>query len=196
MLRPQYHVFDLLSNNTGENYYLTEVASNTFSIVEPRDPKSERTRPRLKLDHIDSSPPQTVEAKYIDAVATGDKDGSLYISLVNKHPDEDIDVEIYFHGKDIAQNGSEAYEIYHEDVKAANTVSDPENVKIKGRSTGCIKWILQLPGKKHSINLLKFKVSNKLPVLHYSELTTIPSLFTDYRTKLAVKRILRYSQNN
>ena len=160
VLRPQYHVFDLLSNNTGENYYLTEVASNTFSIVEPRDPKSERTRPRLKLDHIDSSPPQTVEAKYIDAVATGDKDGSLYISLVNKHPDEDIDVEIYFHGKDIAQNGSEAYEIYHEDVKAANTVSDPENVKIKRVEAPVVSnGYCNYRAKKHSINLLKFKVS-------------------------------------
>ncbi len=159
VLRPQYHVFDLLSNNTGEIFYNSDVMCDNFTVVQPIDPKSLRQRPRLKLDNIDNNQDSLATVPYIDAAVTGDHDGRVFISLVNKHPDEDIDVKIDFYGEIISNTGNTAFEIYHEDVNAANTVSDPQAVVIREiPAPNIADQCCIFKAKKHSINLIRLNI--------------------------------------
>nr|WP_222125498.1 alpha-L-arabinofuranosidase C-terminal domain-containing protein [Paenibacillus bovis] len=62
---------------------------------------------------------------YIDTAASLNDDGSIVISIINRHQDEEIDIEL------VIPNGLQPTEIWtlnHHDIYAANDFDNPENI--------------------------------------------------------------------
>lgn len=157
--RPQYHVFDLLSNNTGDVLYQTIVKGETFSIKMAQSPRLGRDVRNINLVNPESENKGLSKINYLSVASTGDDDGYLYVSVVNRHPEKDLDAEIIFETTHLSPRGEAAYIIYNDDVKASNTEENPDNVTIKTADIPVVSNnICKFTAKKHSINLLKFKV--------------------------------------
>jgi len=157
--RPQYHVFDLYSNNTGEILYQTKVCGETFSIKMPQSPRLGREILNINLVNPESEDKGLSRINYLSTAATGDNDGNLYVTVVNRHPEKDLDVEIHFEKTDLSLKGEAAYIIYNDDVNAANTEQNPDNVTLKTVENPVVNGsVCKFKARKHSVNLLKFKI--------------------------------------
>ena len=152
--RPQYHVFDLLGNHTGSTLYGTEIYCDTFPVEEPLNPKMERPRPGNLTGSAEKGP-KIFEVPELDAVATGDE-GVCFVSLVNKSLEHDVEVEFYLNGGEA--ESVELSTIYHDDVSAANTAEEPDNVCIRSSKAYLEQEVIRMTAKKHSVNLLKIKL--------------------------------------
>lgn len=152
--RPQYHVFDLLGNHTGSTLYGTEIYCDTFPVEEPLNPKMERPRPGNLTGSAEKGP-KIFEVPELDAVATGDED-VCFVSLVNKSLEHDVEVEFYLNGGEA--ESVELSTIYHDDVSAANTAEEPDNVCIRPSKAYLEQEVIRMTAKKHSVNLLKIKL--------------------------------------
>ncbi len=155
--RAQFPVFQLLRHNTGKTLYESKVKGETFSVDLPLGGGRHQlgsSQINIPLRELTSAH----ESCYIDAAVTADEDGTVYVSIVNKHPEEDQEVAIYFsqYGKQVAS--LEGFTVYHEDLKAANTRENPDTVQIQALPVPeTTDNICTLQLKKHSVNLLKFR---------------------------------------
>ena len=158
--RSQYHVFDLIGNNTGSTLYHTDVVGETFTVEMPQSQKLGREP--IGVDLLDKNynkKKNICTVNYLNVAITGNEDGGLYVSVVNKHPDRDLEVEIYFEKRDATLLGEAAYIIYNDDIKAANSKENPNNVKIEVSDIPIVNDnICYFIAKKHSVNILKFKM--------------------------------------
>jgi alpha-N-arabinofuranosidase len=157
--RPQYHVFDLIGNNTGDTLYQADVSGDGFTVEVPQSQKLGRESIWVNLMNTDTVNRNTCKVNYIDVAISGNDDGMVYASIINKHPDEDLDVEIDFQKEDALLQCDSAYMIYHDEIEAANTKENPDNIKIETfKSPVVIENVCRFQAKKHSVNLLKFKI--------------------------------------
>ncbi len=158
--RPQYHVFDLFGNNTGDTLYQATVTGETFSVKMPQSPRLGREVLNINLVNPESEDKGLSKINYLSAAVTGDDDGYLYVSIINRHPEKDLDAEIHFEKTDLSLKGEAAYTIYNDDVEASNTEKNPENVTIKATANPVVNGnVCSFNARKHSINLLKFKMN-------------------------------------
>lgn len=156
--RPQFYVFDLLSNNTGERAVETYAEGEMLDVRVSQSEKLNRPKLGIDLTHPEEEKEERwVKVPAVDCAATVSADGTMYLSLVNKHPEEDITVDIEVNGwGDI--EAVKCSRIYHEDLAASNTLEHPEEVNIQEAarpeiSGTCLKMTL----KKHSVNLVQLK---------------------------------------
>jgi len=150
VLRPQYHAFDLLRNHTGSLLYSSDVFCDSFTMPAVKGPWQGHLGPPLT---------STVEIPYIDCTATGNPNGELCLSLVNRHPEQDIAVDIDVYGGIVSNTGHVSYEIFHQELSAANTEEDPDSVSIcKTDSVRVSDGKVSISLKKHSINLVKLQI--------------------------------------
>lgn len=95
---------------------------------------------------------------WIDAAATLDPDGKrLILSVVNRHPTEEIDVDLAF--ADTALSGSgKSHLLYHDDTGAMNSLTDPANVAPKTKEIvgAQSKWTYSF--KPHSFEMLELEL--------------------------------------
>lgn len=158
--RAQYHVFDLLSNHTGRTNYRCDVVGETFQVHMPRSEKL--SRPAINLDlanqHPEDSPEMLIHtSNYLDVAVTGNDDGTLFASIVNKHPEKDLEVELRFDCVGVSVTGKSMQTIAHEDIHAANTRENPDNVAIAQKDApAVIGNVCRVTVGKHSVNLLTF----------------------------------------
>lgn len=148
--RSQYHVFDLLANNTGKHLLKIEVDCDTHVMSNLRDKIFGTT---IGTGYDEAPSERTLAIPMIDAVASRSGD-EVYISLINKDPENSCRVTIDLPGA----LSVEAREIFSDELTDANTVGDEEKVTIRSSSASQNAGQLVYEAKKHSINLLKVKL--------------------------------------
>lgn len=157
--RAQFPVFQLLRHQTGRILYRADVSGDTFTVNLPQSGKLGRKPINIDLLDLSKGNEEKLhESRYIDSAVTGDDDGTVYVSLVNKHPDEDQKVSLHF----VELKGNlvpmEGYIIYAEDINASNTLEHPDRIRIERRKPDYVRQDhCEILVKKHSINVLKFK---------------------------------------
>lgn len=153
--RAQFPVFDLLSNHTGDR--VLDVRMDAPMLTVPTLKKSPLGRPPLGLNLMAHAGADVREAQVpvLDCTATLGDDGRVYLSIVNKSPDMDVETEIVL--RDLCLTGCSvtAQEIWHEDLNAANTLEAPDTVVIREKkdvqvSDGCLQTVL----RRHSVNMI------------------------------------------
>ena len=98
-----------------------------------------------------------MKTPYIDCVAACDSEQkTLTLSLINKHPQEDCQLDLAVLGRDISLEGAKCWQIYADDIHAANTLKQPDRVTLQ--SIPVPGDIRSLELKKHSVTLLKVKM--------------------------------------
>ena len=147
--RSQYYVFKLFAEVFGacNQYVETRMEGETYELPEVIDYSNRMAEAKFALNA--TSKERIVQTNYIDCVASMDENHSkLVISMINKHPEKDFDVELTVLGKHVDWEKAVCRQIYHDDFEAYNTAEVPENVAVKEAA------LLQ-PGKihlnKHSI---------------------------------------------
>ena len=127
--RGTYHVFDLFYNQLGS------------TVIDSWLPKPEQ----ISVEGKDG----VKEIDVIDTVATKRKDGSVAVSLINKHPESVIKVPITINGF----NASSAilYTIKGNGIDDYNDIDRPNNIKIEQQELSTWETIKLPP---HSVNVL------------------------------------------
>lgn len=156
--RAQFPVFQLLRHQTGKYLYQADVVGDTFKVKMPQSGKLGREQ--IKIDLLELSTGTSGrfhESQYVDVAVTGDEDGTVYVSLINKHPEEDQNVRIHFSHDGKKLISLEGYRIYAEDINAGNTAEHPDQIAIeKMEMSATVDNVCEMRIKKHSINILKF----------------------------------------
>lgn len=153
--RPQYHVFDLIGNHTGQQSYEVLVSGEELEIGVTQSGNLGREPLGLDLTGPETAKKSSVRIKAIDCAATGTADGKIYLSLVNKDPERDLETELIFYGLEDYEV-VESSTIYHESLSAANTEKEPEQVMIRqGELPQKDGRKLTVLLKKHSVNLIE-----------------------------------------
>lgn len=92
---------------------------------------------------------------YLDCSATLDAARrKLYLSLVNRHHDDAIDLHVHVIEAQVAPQGS-VYVLYHEDPMAMNTAANPHNVRPRSESVGGLGSDFVWELKPHSYTILE-----------------------------------------
>lgn len=153
--RAQYYAFELLANHTGSVAYPVYVDCEEFRIPVSESAKIGRPDPGIDLNNMNkAADTKLVDIPKIDCAASGDEDGRIYLSIVNKDPDEDIDVTIALSGL-AGYKVVKSYIIYHECITAANTIEAPDTVVTQENEIPAVDQTgIQMKLKKHSVNLL------------------------------------------
>lgn len=141
--RSQYYVFKLFAEVFGacNQYVETRMEGETYELPEVIDYSNRMAEAKFALNA--TSKERIVQTNYIDCVASMDENHSkLVISMINKHPEKDFDVELTVLGKHVDWEKAVCRQIYHDDFEAYNTAEAPENVAVKEAA------LLQ-PGKVH-----------------------------------------------
>lgn len=157
--RPQFHVFDMIGNNTGKLLVDSVVSCGSYEVTPPAKAYK---RPVRKIDSSlltagGRKKGNTEEVPFLDAAVTMNEDGEIFISLINKHLEEDLEVEIEFLGESVPEGTADGYIIYHDDVWAGNTKNNPDNVTKCELGEIPAGRVMTFTAKKHSLNLLKMK---------------------------------------
>ena len=154
--RPQYYAFELLAGNTGDVLADTYVRCGSYVTEVPGNARR-RKAPRTDSLIRSATEENQAEIPYLDAVATTNGEGEIFLSLINKHLEEDLEVEIEFFGDSFPAGEAQVYSIGHEDVWAYNTLENPDNVVLKTLPSVPAGKTMRFVAQKHSVNLIKMK---------------------------------------
>lgn len=154
--RAQYRAFELLALNLEEYYLNSYTECEGYELEEMIDYTGRKPEPRFNLSGGDKK--RIVQTPYIDCAATCNKNMDyMVLSLINKHPEEDCLLDIQMLGREIDWKSAVCYTVYHENLYESNTLEKPENIRI--RKTNLIDENNKILLKKHSINVVKLKIS-------------------------------------
>ena len=121
VLRPQYHVFDLFGNHAGKTAIETTVACDTFSA----DLMS------ITDQYVYANPKP---GKFLDVAASlMEDDRQLFISIVNRNEDHDIECTLAF-AEEPEFNHATVFSINADSPSASNTPREPDKVALEERS--------------------------------------------------------------
>jgi len=137
VLRPQYYVFKMYTNHSGEIALDVLVESEEYEC------------------NVDK---EKVKVKYLDVSVTQDKGRQkLFIAAINKHKDKDIDCEISLRNFSLP-GATRLYQLTHSDILAYNDVDRPHEITVTEKSIENLskKPIVRLPA--HSINIIEVDV--------------------------------------
>lgn len=156
VLRPQYYVFELLANNTGSKLADTFVRCGSYDV---KVPKNGRRRPAPRMDSLirKGKKEYTEEIPFLDVATTVDEEGNVYMSLINKHLEEDMEVDLEFFGDDAPAGEAKVYTIYADDIRAWNEEGKDAAVCTKEGESISAGRNMKFVAKKHSINLICMK---------------------------------------
>lgn len=146
--RSQFYVFELYANQIGSQVVRSETNCDTFEAVLPHDFRALQNQRQVPQSDYKRVIP------YLDCVSTyHQEEGSLYIHLINKNANEDVDctVSIMEHGM---KGEAVMYTIYNDDLNANNTMVKTD-VFTKEIPLGSVESTFTVPLKKHSVNLIK-----------------------------------------
>jgi alpha-N-arabinofuranosidase len=141
---PLYHVFKQYREWMVGESVRVDVQSPSMLTPAPQVSSPEYTQ-EAALTH------QPVSAPYIDAVGVRTDDGSLHISIINRHLQDSFDIVLNLPE---GYHEPQVWMLSHEDIHAANTAQSPNNVVPVWRETIRTGQSLHVPA--HSIILLKF----------------------------------------
>ena len=155
VLRPQYYAFELLANNTGSHLVDTQVQCDAYNVKVPVN-ANRRVAPGTDSLLAKYGEEYKQDIPYVDAVTTTD-DEYIYISLINKHLEDDMEVNLEFLGDTIPTGEAEIYTIYADDIRACNEEGKEPQVTITEGTPVLAGRNMCITVKKHSINLLRMK---------------------------------------
>jgi len=117
LLRPQYHVFDLYRNHSGEIALEALVKSDRYNLY-----------PGIGFHFTDKD--RKIEVDYLDVSASySKKQAKLYLSVINKHKDEDINCEIILERFGL-KKAIQVHKLVHKNILAYNDINHPNEVAI------------------------------------------------------------------
>lgn len=148
--RPQYMVFQLLSAHADQFLLETRTISDSCELEEMIDFTGRKPEPRFNLSG--KTTVRKVKTPYIDCIASS-ADGRVALTIVNKHPTEGCHVQIRTLGTPLKWESMKNKQIYHEDMEAANTLQEGEQVQIVEAFDNIDKNNKSLFVPPHSVNL-------------------------------------------
>ena len=154
--RSQYAVFELLANQTGRYLLESEITEcGRIEVSREHLPALGRQIPGIELTPAKVQDKGKLLVPEIDCAVTGSDSGEIFVSLINKHPDRDIDIQIRLTGAE-GYDIEDARTIWNEDLNASNTEDNPDLISIS-ELDGVRKTAegLELRVKKHSVNLIR-----------------------------------------
>lgn len=153
--RSQFHTFDLLGNSVGDEVLDVKMSCPTMTVPLPVNPKLGRPPLGIDLVNPDAVSAHTRDVPVIDCTATRGADGTVYLSLVNKSPEENIELTVSLPGLNLAAKEISAKTIYHDDINAANTLESPDEVTITQADAPSVSDdSMTVTLKKHSVNMI------------------------------------------
>lgn len=154
--RAQYPVFELMANNIGSQ--VLQVKQKGPQMTIPAMKTKGIGRPPLGLNLMglgEETAPDSLQVPVLDCTATMAADGTVYLSIVNKSPEQDVPVEIDLRGMDTTDLSASMKTIYHDNVNAANTLEKPDNVSVApGNAVDLCNSILHTTIRRHSVNMI------------------------------------------
>jgi alpha-N-arabinofuranosidase len=154
--RSQYPVFELLANSTGRFLLESEITEcGKLEVNRDRIPALGRQIPGIDLTPRNIPERGNLMVNEIDCAVTRDETGNLFLSLINKHPEKDVDVQIILTGGEDYEI-EDARTIWNEDLNAANTEDRPDCIGISGlEGITRTKKGIELTLRRHSVNLIR-----------------------------------------
>ena len=154
--RAQYSVFELLANNTGDQLVDTRVQCSAYNRVVPRN-EARRKAPGTDALMLNKEKEYRADIAFVDVATTMDGQGNIYLSLINKHQDEDIEITLNFLGDEAPAGEASVKTIWAEELTACNEMGKAPQVAIADMGTIPAGKTMTFVAKKHSINLIKMK---------------------------------------
>lgn len=152
--RAQYYVFKLLADAFYEcnNYVNVRTECDMYELEEVVDRSNKMAEAQFVLNAKNKK--RMVKTPYIDCVAgINEEKTKMIISIINKDREQDCCIDVNVFGKEICWESVECYCIAHDDIEAANTEQNPENVVIeKVKMVDCEGRIRV---NKHSVNMIE-----------------------------------------
>ena len=154
--RPQYYVFELMANNTGSQLADTRVICDAYNVKVPHN-AARRPAPGTDALLARQGSEFRQDIPFIDAATTVDAQGNLYISIINKHMDEDIEVTLDFLGDRVPQGAASMQTIYADDLHACNLAGQEPQVTVSPAIPLDAGKTVTVLLKKHSVNLIRIQ---------------------------------------
>jgi len=156
LIRPQYYSFELLANNTGKYLADSWVSCGAYNV---KVPMNACRRKAIGGDSILAKyhGEYTQDIPYVDAAVTTDDEGNIYVSLINKHLEDAIEVTLDFLGDIVPVGMASMQTIYADDIRACNEAGKEPQVGIAACEPVTAGANMKIILKKHSVNLLKMK---------------------------------------
>jgi len=106
-------------------------------------------------------PEKNLELPFLDVSSTLDeKEGKLFISVVNRHKNEDIKTTIRIEEGKVSSEGS-VHTLYHEDPLAMNTYEEPEKVKPETQHASGFSNSFNWTFQAHSYTIIELSMHNR-----------------------------------
>lgn len=151
--RPQYHVFRMMAESFGicDQYISSYTVCDEYELDEVIDFSNRLPEPKFALDA--RSRRRKVKTLYVDCVAAMNEERTkLVISILNKHPQEDCEIDTAIFGVDVKWDKARCMVLYNEDFEALNTKEEPERVTVTAEPLNSTDGKLHV--KKHSLNII------------------------------------------
>lgn len=140
VLRPQYHVFNLYANHSGEVVLDPLVDSESYTCT-----LSAEERKTVKYIN------KNVKVDFLDVSASFDEN-KLFIAVVNKHDSEDIISRIDLRG--FIPSSGNVYQIAPKKLHSYNDVDNPEEVRVERIKLNRIQSTFEYQFPAHSVTIL------------------------------------------
>jgi len=156
--RAQYAAFELLANYTGDEVLEAKLASPTMTIPvsggSGRPAKGLLNSLGVEMTSPGAAKPKFIDVPTLDCLATRASDGTIYLSIINKSPDQTIDASIELAGLGSGKTAA-MKTIWHEDLDAANTLDAPDTIAIRdGDAPQICGDTVTAQFKPHSVNMI------------------------------------------
>jgi len=158
VLRAQYPVFELLSEFIGKQ--VLDVRQSGPKMTVPSLKASGIGRPPLgiNLSGAAEKKPDTAQVPVLDCTAAIGEDGQVLLCIINKSLDADIPLGIKLQGMETGKCTASVRTIFHESVDAANTLENPDCVRIaEGFPVEVRDGMLHTCIHRHSVNLMEIR---------------------------------------
>ena len=135
-VNPEYLAFSLYRHHIGDIVLHSSTEVDTYNAGE------------ILNEKIDNVP-------YLDCLATlSEEKGKLYLAVINRHRDEDIECTIKLRDFRTLNEG-EVYELNAEDVMSANDFDSPDNVRITKKKISSVATSFNYIFPRHSATVLE-----------------------------------------
>ena len=154
--RAQYSVFELLSGNIGDQLVDSWVQCGGYDLKVPEN-ASKRKAPGTDSLLLHKEKENRAHIPFIDAVVTVDGAGNIYLSVINKHMEQDMEVTLDFLGDEAPEGDAVIRTIYADELCACNPRGEEPQVRIQDMGSVPAGKTMTVKLKKHSINLIQLK---------------------------------------
>lgn len=151
--RPQYYVFKMMAEAFGicDQYIDSYTVCDEHELDEVIDFSNRIPEPKFALDA--KSRRRKVKTPYVDCIAAMNEDRTkLVLSILNKHPREDCEIDTAIFGVDVNWAKVQRIVLYNDNFEALNTKEEPDQVTATTENPSITNGKFNV--KKHSLNII------------------------------------------